>query len=503
MHQHHSSHGVAPGTERPGKFRKEGLTFSDLLLLPAESNVVPAQVDTRTRLTPRIELAVPIVAAAMDSVTEAPMAIALARLGGIGILHRNMPVARQAAEVDLVKRTQAGMITAPVSLRPDARVAEAREVMSHFHISGVPVTNEAGRLVGILTNRDLRFAGAADQPVREVMTSLPLVTAKVGTTLEEARRLLSTHRLEKLPIVDEDGVLQGLITVKDIRKKQDHPHASVDGQDRLLVGAAVGVGPAAVERAEALVAAGVDVLVVDTAHGHSQGVLDTVKTIKSTWDVEVIGGNVATAAATEALIGAGADGVKVGIGPGSICTTRIVAGVGVPQITAVHDCALAAERHGATIISDGGVQYSGDIPKAIAAGADTVMMGNALAGVDEAPGEIITVGNERYKTYRAMGSLAAMKDRSFSKDRYFQGHVTETEKLVPEGVEARVPYKGPLAEIVHQLVGGLRAAMGYCGTPTVPELKERGEFVRITSAGMRESHPHDVTITAEAPNYRY
>ncbi|MET8184092.1 IMP dehydrogenase [Streptomyces sp. NPDC005336] len=480
MHQPHTSNGVAPGTERPGKFHEEGLTFSDLLLLPAESNVVPAQVDTRTRLTPRIELAVPIVAAAMDSVTEAPMAIALARLGGIGILHRNMPVERQAAEVDLVKRTQAGMITAPVSLRPDARVAEAREVMSRFHISGVPVTNEEGRLVGILTNRDLRFAGVADQPVRELMTSLPLVAAKVGTTLEEARRLLRTHRLEKLPIVDDDGVLQGLITVKDIRKKQEYPNASVDGQDRLLVGAAVGVGPSAVDRAEALVSAGVDVLVVDTAHGHSQGVLDTVKTIKSTWDVEVIGGNVATAAATEALIGVGADGVTVGIGPGSICTKRIVAGVGVPQITAVHDCALAAERHGATVISDGGVQYAGDIPKAIAAGADTVMLGNALAGADEAPGEIITVGNERYKTYRALGPLAAMNDRSLYRHRYFQGHVTETEQLVPEGVEARVPYKGPLADIVHQLVGGVRAAMGYCGTPTIPELKERGEFVRIT-----------------------
>ncbi|MDX2292333.1 MULTISPECIES: IMP dehydrogenase [Streptomyces] len=496
------SHGSDPSAARPSKFRKEGVTFSDVLLLPAESNVLPAQVDTRTRLTPRIELSVPIVAAAMDSVTEAPMAIALARLGGIGIIHRNMPVEAQAAEVDRVKRTQSGMILSPVSLRPDALVAEALGLMSRFHISGIPVTDDAGRLVGILTNRDLRFVEGTDQPVRDVMRSLPLVTAKVGTTLEEAQSLLRTHRVEKLPIVDDEGLLKGLITVKDIVKKQEHPFASVDEKDRLLVGAAVGVGPSAVERAEALVAAGVDVVIVDTAHGHSQGVLDTVKMIKSSWDVEVIGGNVATAHAAEALISAGADGVKVGIGPGSICTTRIVAGVGVPQITAVYDCAQVAARHGATIISDGGVQYSGDIPKAIAAGADAVMLGNALAGVDEAPGDIIVVQGERYKTYRAMGSLGAMKDRSFSKDRYFQGHVTETEKLVPEGVEARVAYKGPLAGIVHQLVGGLRAAMGYCGTPTVPELKERGEFVRITSAGLRESHPHDVTITSEAPNYR-
>ncbi|MGW6691571.1 IMP dehydrogenase [Streptomyces sp. NPDC054961] len=497
-----SSHAIDPGVERPNKFRKEGVTFSDVLLLPAESNVLPAQVDTRTRLTPKIELGIPIIAAAMDSVTEAPMAIALARLGGIGIIHRNMPVEAQAAEVDRVKRTQSGMILSPVSLRPHALVSEALELMSTFHISGIPVTNEEGRLVGILTNRDLRFVEGVDQPVREVMRGLPLVTAKVGTTLEEAQSLLRAHRLEKLPIVDDEGHLRGLITVKDIRKKQEYPFASVDEKDRLRVGAAVGVGPSAVERAEALVAAGVDVVIVDTAHGHSQGVLDTVKMIKSSWDVEVIGGNVATAAATEALIAAGADGVKVGIGPGSICTTRIVAGVGVPQITAVHDCAQVAARYGATIISDGGVQYSGDIPKAIAAGADAVMMGNALAGVDEAPGDIIVVQGERYKAYRAMGSLGAMKDRSFSKDRYFQGHVTETEKLVPEGVEARVSYKGPLGGIVHQLVGGLRAAMGYCGTPTVEELKDRGEFVRITSAGLRESHPHDVTITSEAPNYQ-
>lgn len=491
-----------PGESRPRKFRKEGFTFSDLLLLPAESNVLPARVDTRTRLTPKISLGVPIVSAAMDSVTEAPMAIAIARLGGIGILHRNMSIGEQAAQVDRVKRTQAGMIVDPVSLRPDDLVSDALELMGRFHISGVPVTDDAGRLQGILTNRDLRFIEVLDQPVREVMKGVPLVTAIVGTTLEQAEELLRTHRLEKLPIVDSRGFLKGLITVKDIKKKRDYPHASVDDKDRLRVGAAVGVGPSAVERAGALVDAGVDVVVVDTAHGHSQGVLDTVKMIKDTWDVEVIGGNVATAEATEALIGAGADGVKVGIGPGSICTTRIVAGVGVPQITAVYECAEAAARHGATVISDGGVQFSGDIPKAIAAGADAVMMGNALAGVDEAPGEIVVVQGERFKAYRAMGSLGAMKDRSFSKDRYFQAHVTEEEKLVPEGVEARVAYKGPVAGIVHQLVGGLRSAMGYCGTPTVPELKERGEFVRITPAGLRESHPHDVTITAEAPNYR-
>ncbi|MFI5721533.1 IMP dehydrogenase [Streptomyces cyaneofuscatus] len=491
-----------PGQSRRSKFRKEGFTFSDLLLLPAESNVLPARVDTRTQLTPKISLGVPIVSAAMDSVTEAPMAIALARLGGIGILHRNMAISEQAAQVDRVKRTQAGMIVDPVSLRPDDLVSDAVELMGRFHISGVPVTDDAGRLQGILTNRDLRFNEDLDQPVREVMKGMPLVTAMVGTTLAQAEELLRTHRLEKLPIVDSRGFLQGLITVKDIKKKRDYPLASVDDKDRLRVGAAVGVGPSAVERAGALVEAGVDVVVVDTAHGHSHGVLDTVKTIKEAWDVEVIGGNVATAEATEALIAAGADGVKVGIGPGSICTTRIVAGVGVPQITAVYECAEVAARHGATIISDGGVQFSGDIPKAIAAGADAVMMGNALAGVDEAPGEIVVVQGERFKAYRAMGSLGAMKDRSFSKDRYFQAHVTEEEKLVPEGVEARVAYKGPVAAIVHQLVGGLRSAMGYCGTPTVPELKERGEFVRITPAGLRESHPHDVTITAEAPNYR-
>ncbi|MFF5488107.1 IMP dehydrogenase [Streptomyces virginiae] len=502
MHNATAAHGADSGNQWPRKFRRQGLTFSDLLLVPAESNVVPAQVDTATWLTPKIRLSVPIVAAAMDSVTEARMAIALARLGGIGILHRNMSVETQAAEVDRVKRTQSGMIAAPVSLRPDALVSEALEVMRRYHISGVPITAEDDLLVGILTNRDLRFFEGADVPVKDIMRPMPLIVAEVGITTEEAQRLMRTHRVEKLPLVDKQRRLKGLITVKDIQKKHDHPFATVDDRDRLRVGAAVGVGPSAVERAEALVAAGVDVVVVDTAHGHSQGVLDTVKTIKGSWDVEVIGGNVATAAATEALIAAGADGVKVGIGPGSICTTRIVAGVGVPQITAVYECAEVAARHGATIISDGGVQYSGDIPKAIAAGADAVMLGNALAGVDEAPGDVIVLQGEHYKAYRAMGSLGAMKDRSFSKDRYFQGHVTQNEKLVPEGVEGRVAYKGPLVGIVHQLVGGLRSAMGYCGTATVAELKERGEFVRITSAGLRESHPHDITITSEAPNYR-
>lgn len=484
------------------KVRQEGLTYGDLLLVPAESGVLPADADTRARLTPKIGLSIPIVSAAMDSVTEAKLAIALARLGGIGILHRNLSVEDQAAEVDRVKRSQSGMITDPISLGAEATVGDALMLMSKFHISGVPITTADNRLLGILTNRDLRFVQDTGQPVSEVMRSMPLIVAPVGTSLTEAQEILWANRIEKLPIVDDQDRLKGLITVKDIKKKQDHPGATVDEHGRLRVGAAVGVGAAALARAEALVAAGVDVIIVDTAHGHSHGVLDTVKTIKSSWDVEVIGGNIATAEATEALIGAGADGVKVGIGPGSICTTRIVAGVGVPQVSAIFDCAEVAQRHGATVIADGGIKFSGDIPKAIAAGADTVMLGNALGGVDEAPGEVVVVQGERFKVYRAMGSLAAMADRSFSKDRYFQGHVSETDKLVPEGVEARVAYKGPLDAVVHQLVGGLRAAMGYCGTATISDLQERGSFVRITAAGLRESHPHDVTITSEAPNYR-
>ncbi len=437
----------------------------------------------------------------MDTVTEAPLAIAMARAGGIGIVHRNLSVADQVAEVDKVKRSQSGMIVDPVTLPPDAPVESALAIMAKYHISGVPITDPDGRLVGILTNRDLRFVDVVDQPIANVMRQPPLVTASVGTTLEEAKDILWKNRIEKLPVVDDDGFLRGLITVKDIKKRTQYPLATHDERGRLRVGAAVGVGPDALERAERLVDAGVDLLVVDTAHGHSRDVLDVVKEVRSRFAVDIIAGNVATASATEALLEVGADAVKVGIGPGSICTTRVVAGVGVPQITAIYDCAEAASRHGARIIADGGIQYSGDIAKAIAAGADAVMLGGLLAGVDESPGEVVLHQGERFKEYRGMGSMGAMKTRSFSKDRYFQGDVTDTDKLVPEGIEGRVAYKGPVANVIYQLVGGLRAAMGYCGAETIDDMKTRAQFVRITSAGLRESHPHDVTITKEAPNY--
>ncbi len=497
-----TSSGEATGASGyPPKFAKEGLTFDDVLLLPAESNVLPHQVSTATRLTPQIELAIPVVSAAMDTVTEAPLAIAMARLGGIGIIHRNLSVEDQVSEVDRVKRSQSGMITDPVTLPPDVPVRAALDLMARYKISGIPITAAGGKLVGILTNRDLRFVDDHGQAIDGVMKRAPLVTAPLGTTLEQAKDILWQHRIEKLPIVDESGLLRGLITVKDIKKQTEYPQATQDGSGRLRVGAAVGVGPDAVERAEALVAAGVDVLVVDTSHGHSQGVLDVVKTIKGSFDIEVIGGNIVTSEAVDAMVAAGADGVKVGVGPGSICTTRVVAGVGVPQLTAVHDCATAAKRHGVTVVADGGIQLSGDIPKALAAGADVVMLGSLLGGVDESPGEVVLHQGERFKEYRGMGSMGAMKARSFSKDRYFQGDVVDTDKLVPEGIEGRVAYKGPLANVLYQLVGGLRQAMGYCGTPTIAELKARGRFVRITSAGLRESHPHDINITKEAPNY--
>jgi inosine-5'-monophosphate dehydrogenase len=673
--------GVADGSGFAPKFAKEGLTFDDVLLLPAESNVLPHEVSTATQLTPKIQLSIPVVSAAMDTVTEAPLAIAMARQGGIGIIHRNLSVEDQVAEVDRVKRSQSGMITDPVTLPPDAPVEAALQLMARYRISGIPITDADGKLVGILTNRDLRFVEDHDQPIERVMKAAPLVTAPLGTTLEQAKDILWQHRIEKLPIVDDSGALRGLITVKDIKKQTEYPHATQDEQGRLRVGAAVGVGPDAVERAEALVAAGVDVLVVDTSHGHSQGVLDVVKTIKGSLDIEVIGGNIVTAEAVGAMVAAGVDGVKVGVGPGcfaagtrvlmadatykpieqvragdrvinmhgepvsvvkawctgvrevmavrhnasanemvmtpdhqffvgdqsttsaatvssrgyatvlekptrlaasklawkqigdadratllaprsiafempecartrrakapvsehayvpvtqlerrdlgiavpvydievdcdthsfiaenvivhnSICTTRVVAGVGVPQLTAIYDCAVAAQRHGITLIADGGIQLSGDIPKALAAGADVVMVGSLLAGVDESPGEVVLHQGERYKEYRGMGSMGAMKARSFSKDRYFQGDVVDTDKLVPEGIEGRVAYKGPLGNVLYQLVGGLRQAMGYCGTGTIADLKERGRFVRITGAGLRESHPHDITITKEAPNY--
>jgi IMP dehydrogenase len=491
----------APGDAYPPKFAKEGLTFDDVLLIPAESAVLPAHVNTRARLTPGIELAIPVVSAAMDTVTEARLAIAMARLGGIGIVHRNLSIDEQVAEVDKVKRSQSGMIVDPVTLPAEASVADALALMQQYHISGVPITEPDGRLVGLLTNRDLRFVEHVDQPIANIMRRPPLVTAPLGTTLDEAKDILWEHRIEKLPIVDDDGRLKGLITVKDIKKQTDYPLATQDSQGRLRVGAAVGVGPDALDRAGRLVEAGVDVLVVDTAHGHSLGVLDVVKQVKSQFTTEVIAGNIATAQGVDALVDAGADAVKTGIGGGSICTTRVVAGVGVPQITAIYDCATAAARHGVTVIADGGVHYSGDMAKALAAGAHTVMVGGLLAGVDESPGEVVLDQGERFKEYRGMGSMGAMKSRSFSKDRYFQQDIGEADKLVPEGIEGRVAYKGPLAGVLHQLIGGLRAAMGYCGAASVEDLQERAQFVRVTAAGLRESHPHDVTITNEAPNY--
>jgi IMP dehydrogenase len=488
-------------TSLPPKFAKEGLTFDDVLLVPAESSVLPNAVSTATRLTRTIVLEVPVISAAMDTVTEARLAIALAREGGLGIIQRNLSIEVQVGEVDKVKRSEAGMIVEPLTLPPDALVSDALELMERYHVSGVPVTDEGGRLVGILTNRDLRFERNVDQPVSALMTSRDLVTAPVGTTLAEAEQRLHAHRIEKLPIVDADGRLRGLITVKDIQKRVDYPHATKDAAGRLRAGAAVGVGVDAYERAQALIAAGADVLVVDTAHGHSRGVIDMVGRIAGLpGEFEVVAGNIATAEAADALIDAGADAVKVGIGPGSICTTRVVAGVGVPQVTAIYDVAEAASRHGVPVIADGGITSSGDVAKAIAAGADCVMLGSMLAGTDESPGDVIFSRGERYKEYRGMASIGAMR-RGYSKDRYFQGDVEDVEKLVAEGIEGRVAYKGPLVGVLHQVVGGLRQAMGYCGAPTIEAMKD-ARFVRITGAGLRESHPHDVTITKDAPNYR-
>jgi IMP dehydrogenase len=484
------------------KFAREGLAFDDVLLVPAESEVLPNHVSTRTRLTREIELAIPIVSAAMDTVTEARLAIALARAGGIGIVHRNLSIEDQVAEVDKVKRSEAGMIVEPVTLPPEAHVEDALALMAHYRISGVPITDPDGTLVGILTNRDLRFETDTAQPVSALMTSTNLITAPVGTTLAEAEKILHRNKVEKLPVVDADGRLKGLITVKDISKRLEYPDATKDPQGRLRVGAAVGVGSDAVDRAEALVAAGVDVLVLDTAHGHSRAVIQMARQLRARRDVELVAGNVSTAEGAEALVGAGVDGVKVGQGPGAACTTRVVAGVGVPQVTAVYECARVCTAAGVPLIADGGVRNSGDVAKAIAAGADTVMLGSVLAGTDEAPGEVILVQGERFKEYRGMGSLGAMKARSFSKDRYFQGDVEDVDKLVPEGIEGRVPYKGPVQAVVHQLVGGLRQSMGYCGAAGIEEMKTNTRFVRITAAGLYESHPHDMTITKEAPNYR-
>ena len=492
---------LSGGAMRADKFSGLGLTFDDVLLLPAASDVVPANVNTSSTIAPGIVLNVPILSSAMDTVTEGRLAIALAREGGIGILHRNLSIEEQVLEVDKVKRSESGMIVEPVTLPPDARVADALAVMERYHISGVPITEDEGRLVGILTNRDLRFVVDVEQPVSNLMTSEGLITAPTGTTLDEASAILHRQKVEKLPVVDEHGFLTGLITVKDIQKKIQFPNATKDAAGRLRVGAAVGVGGDATERAVALAEEGVDLLVVDTAHGHSRGVLEAVAALKRRLNLPIIAGNVTTAAAVEALIDAGADAVKVGVGPGSICTTRVVAGVGVPQITAIHECAKAAARHGVAIIGDGGIQYSGDIAKAIAAGADAVMLGSLFAGVHESPGEVVLYQGERFKEYRGMGSIGAMRGRSYSKDRYFQENA-RSDKLVPEGIEGRVAYKGPLGTMVFQLVGGLRAAMGYCGTPDIASLKRDSQFVQITAAGLRESHPHDVIVTKEAPNYR-
>jgi len=478
------------------RFTREGLTFDDVLLIPAKSEVLPRDVDTSTYLTKKIKLNIPLMSAGMDTVTESRLAVAIAREGGIGIIHKNMSIEKQAIEVDRVKRSEHGVITDPISLSPDHPVSDALEIMERYRISGVPITVD-NVLVGILTNRDLRFETDYTRRIAEVMTKENLITAPVGTTLEEAKQILMQHKVEKLPIVDERNHLKGLITIKDIEKARIYPNSAKDSKGRLVVGAAVGVSRDMMERTEALVNARVDVICIDTAHGHSKGVLEAVHMIKSKYpEVEVIAGNVATAEATRDLISAGADCVKVGIGPGSICTTRVVAGIGVPQITAIVDCAKEAARHGIPIIADGGIKYSGDITKAIAAGADVVMIGSLFAGTEESPGDIEIYQGRSFKVYRGMGSLGAMKEGS--KDRYFQEN---EQKFVPEGIEGRVPYKGPLSETVYQLVGGLKAGMGYCGTRNIAELKTKTKFMRITSAGLRESHPHDVTITKEAPNY--
>jgi IMP dehydrogenase len=483
------------------KFSGDGLTFDDVLLVPAASEVLPDAVDTSCRFTRNILLKVPLASAAMDTVTEARLAIAMARLGGIGVVHRNLSIDEQAAEVDKVKRSESGMIVEPITLPPDATLAEAETLMGRFKISGVPITDPSGQLVGILTNRDLRFETDYNQLISDVMTSKNLVTAPEGTTLEQAQIVLGKHKIEKLPIVNDHYQLTGLITVKDIEKRIQYPDASKDTRGRLLVAAAVGVGADVDMRVAALIERDVDVIVIDTAHGHSRDVINTLKKIKSTYNIEVVAGNVATAEATRALIDAGADAIKVGIGPGSICTTRVVAGVGVPQITAIFDCASAAALSNVPVIADGGMQFSGDLAKAIGAGADCAMLGSLLAGVDESPGEVVLYQGERYKEYRGMGSIGAMKGRSYSKDRYFQDQRDE-DSLIPEGIEGRVAYKGPLSNVFHQLVGGIRQAMGYCGTETIEELRTQTRFVKISAAALRESHPHDVIITKEAPNYQ-
>jgi IMP dehydrogenase len=481
-----------------------GLTFDDVLLQPGESDIVPSRVNTNTRLTRNIELTIPLLSAAMDTVTEARMAIAMAREGGIGVLHRNLSPEDQAAQVDLVKRSESGMITNPVTCSPEDTLRQVDDLCGRFRISGVPVVDNDGTLVGIVTNRDMRFVTDSDAKVRDVMTKMPLVTARVGVSKDEALALLQQHKVEKLPLVDESGRLRGLITVKDFTKSEQYPNATKDAQGRLRVAAAVGVGDESYKRARGLIDAGVDVIIVDTSHGHQRQVLEMIARLKRDTLTDIIGGNVATYAGAKAMVEAGADAVKVGVGPGAICTTRIVAGVGVPQITAIMEAARACGPAGVPVIADGGIQYSGDIAKAIVAGAETVMLGGLLAGSEESPGDLIFLNGKQYKSYRGMGSLGAMQSRgqakSYSKDRYFQHDVPE-EKLVPEGVEGQVPYRGPLSRVVAQLVGGVRLAMGYAGAETIPDLQERGQLIRITAAGLKESHPHDIQMTVEAPNY--
>ncbi|WP_457603415.1 IMP dehydrogenase [Nitratifractor sp.] len=478
------------------RIKMRALTFEDVLLVPQHSTVLPKEVSLKSRLTRRVGLNIPIVSAAMDTVTEHKAAIAMARLGGIGIIHKNMDTATQAFEVKKVKKSESGIIIDPIYIGPDATVAEADAMMAEYRISGVPVVDENRKLLGIITNRDMRFISDKSLKVKEVMTPMPLVTAKKGTSLDEAAKVLQEHKIEKLPIVDENGILTGLITIKDIEKREQYPNANKDEFGRLRVGAAIGVGQ--MDRAKALVEAGVDVIVLDSAHGHSQGIIDTLKAIKAELDVDVIAGNIATGAAAADLIEAGADAVKVGIGPGSICTTRIVAGVGVPQISAIDEVAQVANPMGVPVIADGGIKYSGDIAKALAVGASSVMLGSALAGTYEAPGEMIIYNGRQFKEYRGMGSIGAMTKGST--DRYFQ-EGTAADKLVPEGIEGRVPYRGKIADVIHQMTGGLRSSMGYCGSKDIPTFWERAEFVEITSAGLKESHVHDVTITKESPNY--
>lgn len=481
---------------REDKFGKQGLTFDDVLLIPAHSDVLPRDVDVRTRLTQNVTLNIPVMSAGMDTVTEAEMAIAMAREGGIGVIHKNMSIDEQAREVKLVKRSEHGIIVDPIYLAPDNTLSDADELMNKYHISGVPIT-ENGKLVGIITNRDMRFETDLSRPISDIMTSKGLITAPEHTTMEEAKRILQAHRIEKLPLVDDDGHLKGLITIRDIEKMRKFPNSNKDSDGRLKVAAAIGVTSDVEDRVEALLDAKADVLVIDTAHGHSEGVLQTIRRLRKAFPhLELIAGNVATYDATKALIEAGVSAVKVGIGPGSICTTRVIAGIGVPQITAIYDCAKAAEGTGIPIIADGGIQYSGDIAKALGAGASCVMLGNLLAGTEEAPGEMIIYQGKNYKSYRGMGSLGAMQ--AGSKDRYFQQNA---KKLVPEGIEGRIPYKGHVSDVLFQLIGGLRASMGYCGAKNIKAMNEDTQFIQITGAGLRESHPHDVSITKEAPNY--